>query len=74
MSQPGGRPLQEQLDEVNKDMLLAVKNSDREVGHIDADNHLTRLIVLLAHGRGLEVQRSARRALQTYHRVTRWCA
>ncbi len=74
MSQPGGRPLQEQLDEVHQDMLSSARNPDKENGHSDADNHLTRLVKLLAHGRGLEVQRSARLALRAYNRGTHWCA
>lgn len=74
MSQPNGRPLQEQLDEVHQDMLLTAKNADVEVGHGDADDHLTRLITLLAHGRSFEVQRMARLTLRAYNRVTRYCA
>ena len=74
MSQPGGRPLQDQLDEVHHDMLVAARNPDKETGHSDADNHLTRLVKLLAHGRGLEVQRVSRLALGAYKRGTHWCA
>lgn len=74
MSNPGGRPLQEQLDEVLRDMRAAARNSDEEHGHSDADNHLTRLVTLLAHGRGVKVQRSTMLALRAYNRVTHWCA
>ncbi len=74
MSKPGGRPLQEQLDEVLRDMRASARNPDKENGHIDADNHLTRLVALLAHGRGRKVQRSSRLVLGAYGRVTRWCA
>ncbi len=74
MSQPGGRPLQEQLDEVLRDMRAAARNADCETAHSNADNHLTRLVTLLAHGRSVEVQRTAGLALRAYGRVTRWCA
>lgn len=74
MSKPGGRPLQEQLDEVVRDMRAVARNPDKENGHSAADNHLTRLVVLLADGRSAEVQRAAGLALGAYARVTRWCA
>ena len=74
MSKPGGRPLQEQLDEVVRDMRAAARNPDEENGHINADNHLTRLVMLLADGRSAEVQRATGLALRAYGRVTRWCA
>lgn len=74
MSQPGGRPLQEQLDEVLRDMRASSRNPDYEIGHSDADNHLTRLVALLAHGRGRKVQHASRLVLGAYGRVTRHCA
>lgn len=74
MSNPGGRPLQEQLDEVHWDMLAAARHPDKELAHGRADDHLTRLILLLAHGRSAAVQRSVRLTLRAYNRVTRWCA
>ncbi len=74
MSKPGGRPLQEQLDEVLRDMRAAARYTDFEQSHSNADNYLTRLFMLLADGRSVEVQRTAHLTLRAYDRVTRYCA
>ncbi len=67
--------LQEELDEVHKDMLLvAMHDPDFERAHREADNYLTRLVKLLAHGQDPKIQRVARLTLQAYDRVQKYCA
>ncbi len=74
MSQPGGRPLQEQLDEVHRALLGCTRNRDPEDAHNKADNELTRLVSLLADGRGSQVQRTTSLALRAWSRVKKWYA